>query len=177
MEQWWNWNSMRHVSKGKNVSKTWFITSLHTIPKSKEWFCCNHNFGFVAKARACEGADQKWSPRVTFMFSGVWKSVREWTPHSQWTFESLENDHRGQNPLDWDIPYIIGNFLRRRCLKWARMTHLGSSNINYGQKKGRESNWQFDSRPLKVGNCLNFLACRWYVTYHWKTLDKGYNFS
>jgi hypothetical protein len=32
-------------------------------------------------------------------------------------------------------------------------------------------------RPLKVGNCPNFLACRWNATYHWKELDKGYNFS
>jgi hypothetical protein len=35
---------------------------------------------------------------------------------------------------------------------------------------------QFDSRPLKVGNCLDFFACRWHVTYYWKTFDKSYNF-
>jgi hypothetical protein len=29
----------------------------------------------------------------------------------------------------------------------------------------------------KVGNQLDFLACRWRVTYHWKDLDKGYNFA
>jgi len=34
------------------------------------------------------------------------------------------------------------------------MTHLDTSNISYGQKKGQESNWQFNSRPLKVGNRL-----------------------
>jgi len=43
-------------------------------------------------------------------------------------------------------------------------------------KKGRESNCQFDSRPLKVKNRLDFLACKWHGTYHWKDLDKGYNF-
>jgi hypothetical protein len=57
------------------------------------------------------------------------------------------------------------------------MTRLDNSNTNYGQKKGRESNWQFDSRPLKVGNCPNFLACRWRAIYCWKVLDKGYNFA
>jgi hypothetical protein len=36
------------------------------------------------------------------------------------------------------------------------MTHLDTSNISYGQKKGRESNWQFDSQPLKVRNRLDF---------------------
>jgi len=57
------------------------------------------------------------------------------------------------------------------------MAHLDIWNTNYGQKKGQESNWQFDSRPLKVGNRPDFLACRWCVTYHWKFLDKGYNFN
>jgi hypothetical protein len=30
------------------------------------------------------------------------------------------------------------------------MTHLDIYNTSYGQKKGQESNWQFDSRPRKV---------------------------
>jgi hypothetical protein len=38
------------------------------------------------------------------------------------------------------------------CLKWPRMSHLDICSPSYGQKKGQESNWQFDSRPLKVGN-------------------------
>jgi hypothetical protein len=45
------------------------------------------------------------------------------------------------------------------------------------QKKGRESNCQFDSQPLKVKNRLNLLACRWRATYRWKVLDEGYNFD
>jgi hypothetical protein len=28
----------------------------------------------------------------------------------------------------------------------------------------------------KGANCLDFLACRWRVTYHWEALNKGYNF-
>jgi hypothetical protein len=53
---------------------------------------------------------------------------------------------------------------------------FGIWNTSYGQKKGRESNWQFDSRPLKVRNRHDFLACRWRVTYRWKDLNEGYNF-
>jgi len=56
------------------------------------------------------------------------------------------------------------------------MTHLDIWNTSYHQKKGRESNWQFDSRSLKVVNHPDFLGCRWRATYHWKTLDEGYNF-
>jgi hypothetical protein len=57
------------------------------------------------------------------------------------------------------------------------MTHLGTWNTSYGQKKGRESNWQFDSRPLKVKNRPDSLTCMWHATYRWKALDEGYNFS
>jgi len=57
------------------------------------------------------------------------------------------------------------------------MTHLDISNTSYGQKKGWESNWQFNSQPLKFKNRPNFVVCRWRVTYHWKDLDKGYDFS
>jgi hypothetical protein len=79
--------------------------------------------------------------------------------------------------MDWGVYYIIKNLLECRCLKWAHITHLDISNTSYGQKKGYESNWQFDSRPLKVRNRPNFLACRRCVTYHWKALHKCYNFS
>jgi len=57
------------------------------------------------------------------------------------------------------------------------MTHLDTSNTSYGQKKGWESNWQFDSWPLKVRNHPNLLAFRWCATYRWKALNEGYNFS
>jgi hypothetical protein len=48
-----------------------------------------------------------------------------------------QNDCRDQNPFDQIVPYIIGKLLECRCLKWVRMTHLGSWNISYGQKKGQ----------------------------------------
>jgi hypothetical protein len=75
------------------------------------------------------------------------------------------------------VPYIIGKLLELTCLKWARIAHLDIWNTSYGQKKGRESNWQFDSRPEKVGNQPNLLGCRGCVTYRWKGLDKSYNFA
>jgi hypothetical protein len=42
-------------------------------------------------------------------------------------------------------------------------------------KGGSESNWQFDSRPLKVKNRPDFLMYKWRVTCRWKALDEGYN--
>jgi hypothetical protein len=67
--------------------------------------------------------------------------------------------------------------LKCKCLKWARIVHLDIWNTSYGQKKGRESNWQFDSRPLKVGNRPDSLMCRRCATYCCKVLNEGYNFT
>jgi hypothetical protein len=93
-----------------------------------------------------------------------------------WSFErtpeSLERNFRGQNSSPWRVLYIIEKILKCRCLKWARIAHLDICNTSYGQKKGRESNWQFDSQPLKVQNWPDFLACRQRVTYRWKDLDE-----
>jgi hypothetical protein len=58
-----------------------------------------------------------------------------------------ELDNRGQNTSPWGVLYTIGKALKCRCRKWPRMSHLHICSTSYGQKKGRESNWQFDSRP------------------------------
>ncbi len=57
------------------------------------------------------------------------------------------------------------------------MTHLDTQKTSHGQKEGRKSNCQFDSRPLKVRNRLDFLVCRWHAIYCWKNLNEGYNFA
>jgi hypothetical protein len=65
----------------------------------------------------------------------VQKSVRErtftlpselpcWELESQWTPERLGSDYKGQNPMDRKVLHTIGKLLKRRCLKWAHMTHL-----------------------------------------------------
>jgi hypothetical protein len=57
------------------------------------------------------------------------------------------------------------------------MSHLDIFTTSYGKKKSRESNWQFDSRPQKVGNRPNPEACKWSVTHCWKALDEIYKFA
>jgi hypothetical protein len=54
---------------------------------------------------------------------------------------------------------------------------FGYLNISYGQKKGWESNYQFDSQLIKVRNHHDLVMCKWRAEYHWKALDKGYNFA
>jgi hypothetical protein len=57
------------------------------------------------------------------------------------------------------------------------MSHLDIFNTSYGQKKGHESNWQFDSRPLKVRNRPDSGVCRWSATHPWKDLKESYKFA
>jgi len=88
-----------------------------------------------------------------------------------------ELDCRGQNTLPWSVIYTIGKALKCRCRKWPCMSHLNICSTSYGQKKGRESNWQFDSWPQKVGNRPDPGVCRWSPTHCWKALEKSYKFS
>jgi len=44
------------------------------------------------------------------------------------------------------------------------------------KRKVGTQNYQFDSRPQKVKNQLDFHACRWRVTCCWKFLDESCNF-
>jgi hypothetical protein len=51
------------------------------------------------------------------------------------TPESSKSDLKGQNSLNWKVPYTIENLLILRHLKWVRMIHLNIYNTNYGWKK------------------------------------------
>jgi hypothetical protein len=100
---------------------------------------------------------------------GTWESIG--TP------KTSEFDCRGQNTSHCGVLHITGKLLKRRCRKWARMNHLDIYSTSYAKKKGRESNWQFDSRPLKVRNRPDPSACRWSATHRWKPLDDSYKFA
>jgi hypothetical protein len=71
---------------------------------------------------------------------------------SSGTPENLEDDLRGPISSHWCALYGIGKVLKCRCPKWPCMSHLDICSPSYGQKKGQESNWQFDSQLLKVRN-------------------------
>jgi hypothetical protein len=93
------------------------------------------------------------------------------------TPECSEFNSKGQNTLHWGVLGVIGKVSKRKCRKWSRIGHLDIYSPSYGKKKGRESNCQFDSRPLKVGNRpLSDLRIE-SATWRWKDLDEGYNFG
>jgi hypothetical protein len=118
-----------------------------------------------------------WQP----YFGQVWG----WSPtlgksedlESSGTLECLELDIKAQNTSHWGVLGVIGKVLKRRYRKWPRIGHLNICSPSYGQKKGRESNCQFDSRPLKVGNRpLPDLRIESAIR-RWKDLDEGYKFG
>jgi len=59
----------------------------------------------------------------------------------------------------------------------ASYVPFGICSPSYGQKKGRESNWQFDSRPLKVRNRPFLDICWRSATCRWRALKERYNFG
>jgi hypothetical protein len=59
-------------------------------------------------------------------------------------------------------------------LAWAIWTSAAQV---MGKKKGRESNWQFDSWPLKVGNRPDADVYNRSATWRWKALEESYNFG
>jgi hypothetical protein len=121
-------------------------------------------------------------PRVTFH---VFNSAREcewmnptllselpfWELDSQWTPKFLVGNCRGQNSLDWTVPYIIENLLDCKCLKWVLKTQVRA------KRRVESQIANLTLKSPKVGNCPEFLVCKWHATYHWKVLNEGYNFA
>ncbi len=122
----------------------------------------------------------KWVPVAT----PLWAKCEDETHipksgnlESSGTPKNSELDCRGQKTLHWDVLYTVGKVLKCKCLKWPRMSRLDIYSLSYEQKKGRESNWQFDSRPLKVRNRPNSDVCRRSATRRWKALEESYNIA
>jgi hypothetical protein len=129
-----------------------------------------------------------WKFIFCHMFMDAWfllsqpyfEKVWGWNSHS-WngdlTSKTSEFNCRGQNTLHWDVLYIIEKLSKCRCRKWAHMSHLDICSTSYGKKKRRESNWQFDSQPLKVENWPNLNGCRWSATHRWKAFKESYKLA
>jgi len=106
----------------------------------------------------------------------------EWNSHSQkWEFgifrDSCNFRTWQQRAKHLGVIYIVGKVLKCKCRKWPCMSHLDICNTSYGQKKGWESNWQFDSWLQKVGNQPDPDLCRWSATHRWKALEENYKFA
>jgi hypothetical protein len=162
---WLNWRfSYQHVKKWPTLLcryafksyNDWRITMRYNIDMPQEIQCRNPT---LAKCGGEAQHLQSWG-------FGVLRDSRMFRARQQ-----------GPKHLALMFLGVIGKVLKCRYRKWPRIGHLDICSPSYGQKKGRESNWQFDSRPLKVGN--RPLPDIWFesATWRWKDLDKGYNFG
>jgi hypothetical protein len=126
------------------------------------------------------GSHEKASQKTTmtsFMSQPYFGQVWGWSP-TLGKSEDLESSGTPKcSELDSKAQKVIGKVLKRRYKKWPRIGHLNICSPSYGQKKGRESNCQFDSRPLKVGNRpLPDLRIESAIR-RWKDLGEGYKFG
>jgi hypothetical protein len=132
---------------------------------------------------SCRGATILGFAFVSYMSQPHFGQVWGWSPtlgkvegwESSGTPECSELNSKAQNTSHWGVLGVIGKVLKRRYRKWPRIGHSDICSPSYGQKKGRESNWQFDSRPLKVGNQPLPDVSLKSATLHWKALDESYN--
>jgi hypothetical protein len=97
--------------------------------------CRNPNLGLAPKAKRLQGCGPRGSSGVTSHIPGSVRKCEGVNPHllrqlplwemeSRWTFEISESNFKGQNWMACGILYIIWKFLKRKCLKWARIIHL-----------------------------------------------------
>jgi len=118
---------------------------------------------------------------VTTLLWGKCEVATHTSENGTWeSSETLKNSKLNcmhQNTLHWNVLYTLGKTLKFRCPKWPRMSHLDICSTSYGWKKGRESNWQFDSQPLIVENQPDSGVCRWSATHCWKALKESYKFA
>jgi hypothetical protein len=85
--------------------------------------------------------------------------VGSWSPKR--TLESSERDCRGQISWPQRVLYIIEKVLKCRCPKWPRMSHLDICSTSYGQKKGQESNCQFERKRLPTTKSRESTRLTW----------------
>jgi hypothetical protein len=122
----------------------------------------------------------KWWNVATLLWPSVGVKPNTWKKlglESSGTPESSEDDLEDQNTSHWGVLGVIGKVLKRRYRKCPRILNLDICSPSYGKKNGRESNWQFDSRPLKVGNRPASDVRFGSAIRRWKDLDEGYNFG
>jgi hypothetical protein len=136
-------------------------------------FYRNPNIGLTTKAREGKGlkrCEPRMKPESHISWSRecrkMWRDKPPtlpnefplWELESQWIFESLEGDCKGQNSLDWKVCYIIGKYKL-----WPQKRLGVKLSIWLPIIKNRELPW--------------FPYIQVMCHYCWKDLKKGYNFA
>jgi hypothetical protein len=140
----WKNIKLQHGNATKIQSERNFIWMSFTnwtilfIRKMKIVQCCNLNLGLAMKVRAYKVVGQEWSLRVTFHVLGSVGESEGLNPHTpKWAltlgvgvlmdFQIFKGQLQGVK-THWIEKFIIllESSWNVWCLKWARMTHLGT---------------------------------------------------
>jgi hypothetical protein len=172
----WHLNGKITIMQGQHDRTT---IGLHCANKKYDYYSskitfnngpCETTFGCEVYHDNCRNPTLKeYEDDTHTLEMGTWESSG--TP------EISKLDCKGQNTLPWGVLYTVEKFLKRRCRKWPHMSHSDICSTSYVRKKGRESNRQFDSQPLKVRNRPDASVCRKSATHRWKSIKERYKFS
>jgi len=88
-----------------------------------------------------------------------------------WMFRALVKKEKN---VKLGPQYTIRKVLERTCLKCPHIVHLYLICMSYDQKKGHESNWEFDSRSQILRNKGSNEVRLGRVIHHWKNIFEGY---
>jgi hypothetical protein len=174
-----------------------FLWNLITDSELMAWcnWVCSESLSATCNTRPCQIGKGDWltiivsayhhlNARKVYVAPLHWAKCEDETHtpksgslESSRTPENSEDNLEGQNTLPWAVLYAIGKVLKCRCPKCPRIGDLDIYSLSYGQKKGQESNCQFDSRPLKVWNWPDLDVRLKSAIRRWKDLDEGYNFG
>ncbi len=111
--------------------------------------CHNLSPRLVTKARACKGVGQEWSLGITFHApgsvggrEGMNSHIPKWVPNLgiRVLMEFLENNFKGQNSLNWKVPYTIGRFLEHRYWNGFTRSILVFKNTSMAERRVESQN-------------------------------------
>jgi hypothetical protein len=133
------------------------------------------SLGLMIKARACKGEGQEgstWATSHAPESVGECEGMNLHTPKWALTLgvgvmmdsQIFREQLQGTKPIGLRSSSYHWKALGTYMSQMGLHDPLDTLNTSYGQKEGWESNCQFDSWPLKVGNCPDFLAFRWHAT-------------
>jgi hypothetical protein len=150
--------------------------------------CRNPSFGLTTKARACKGANQEWSSGVTFhapknvgKCEGMNPHTPKWTPNlgvrvlmdSRIFRERLQ----GSQLIGLKISLHHWKFIIIYMPNMGSYYPFGYLKHKLWPKEGLGVKLPIWLMTTKSQESPQLFLCRWRVTYQWKALDEGYNFT
>jgi hypothetical protein len=127
---------LKNTKHNYTITKHEALAMVYTLHKFQH-YCHNLSLVLTTKAKAYKGVGQEWTPKITFHVpknvgecEGMNLHTPKWTPTLgvgvPMDFWILKEQFQGSNFIRLIFfPYTIAKLLNSRCLKWARMTHLG----------------------------------------------------